>query len=172
MDKERPVLLRSGHCRLPSFLSTNRATYQRQEMVKWAKGRCMQARDVVRVNLNLSYCFMTFNLNLKIKRCFYHSYKMIKYLVPLILLKNDSKFSSASANFVRSYIFFGVYFYQCYFCYTNHSRKLVKDRISIIRNLLPIVPNPIKFGGVAHDQQDDVFRKILSGKSLFYSFLF
>ena len=34
-----------------------------------------------------------------------------------------------------------------------HSTKLLRDRISKIRNLLAIVPNLIKFGGISHHNQ-------------------
>ena len=44
-----------------------------------------------------------------------------------------------------------------------HSSKLVQDRISKIRNLLPNVPNLIKFGGIAHhNQQHEKLKYYLS----------
>ena len=39
--------------------------------------------------------------------------------------------------------------------------KLEQDKISKIRNLLPVVPNPIKFGGVVHNNQHDISKNFL-----------
>ena len=47
-------------------------------------------------------------------------------------------------------------FLKCYIFSPKHhfySTKLTQDRVSIICNLLPIVPNLIKVGGVAHDNE-------------------
>ena len=46
-----------------------------------------------------------------------------------------------------------------------HSSKLVQDRISKIRNLLPNVPNLIKFGGIAnHNQQHEILKYFSSAE--------
>ena len=49
-----------------------------------------------------------------------------------------------------------------HFLHHFHSKKLVQDRISKFRNLLRIVINPIKFGGIAQDnQQHDTLKYYL-----------
>ena len=50
----------------------------------------------------------------------------------------------------------------------HHSTKLLQDRISKIRNLLPNAPILIKFGGIAHhnQQQERLKCYFISGISL------
>ena len=48
----------------------------------------------------------------------------------------------------------------------------MQDRISKICNLLPIVPNPMKFGVIAHDtEQQDMLKYFLIGVILFKDFV-
>ena len=85
--------------------------------------------------------------------------------------EHSLQISSAWANELPSYYF--VVFY--IFTTKNHfhSSKLVHDRISKIRNLLPNVPNLIKCGGIAHhNQQHERLNYFLSETIPFnYNFL-
>ena len=58
---------------------------------------------------------------------------------------------SAWANYVTTYNFFSVYFFTTK--HQFHSTKLAPSRISKIRNLLPNVPYLMKFGSIAHHNQ-------------------
>ena len=54
---------------------------------------------------------------------------------------------------------------QCFGFFTTkqhfHSTKIVRNRISKIRNLFPIVARLMKFGGLAHhNQQHEILKKI------------
>ena len=67
----------------------------------------------------------------------------MKYLLQLIVLNNHSKFYQLVQIRQRVIIFLVFQFFTTK--RHHHSTKLVQDRISRIRNLLPIVPSPIKF---------------------------
>ena len=58
-------------------------------------------------------------------------------------------------------------FFRVLLMHNNHSTNLIRDKISQIRNLLPIVLDSLKFGGFIDDdnQHHDTF-KILNGNSL------
>ena len=87
----------------------------------------------------------------------YRSSKNIKYIVQLILLNDHSKVYQLQQIRGQVTIYLSVLFLQ-----HLYSTKLVGDRISKIRDLLPIVSNPIKLGEVAHDRQrHDILKYIL-----------
>ena len=79
--------------------------------------------------------------------------KIIEYFVQLILLNSYSKFYQLEYIIWQDTV---VIVFP--FCTTKHllrSTNFVQDRNSKIRSLLPIVLNPIQFGGIAHDNKQN-----------------